>query len=285
MTASDASGRSAAEGRGGVHTEAQTALREEVENLQAVVAAVEDELEQCMAEKDSLYETLTAIREACQCPILQEFTTDMVVASDGEGYDRQAIQQWQRQEQTSPVTREQLDRKVFPNRFARRIFEELQKAGLCPENTATTGASSSARQDTLSALRKAIQNFWEARALQILQQRRVPGLNEIDRSKCSVLHLAIHQRLVKVALLIVARSNFLNINAKDLAGCTALHLAAWRGFLQICQAILARADFTELLAADGDGETALMVAHGEGHEAVAELLQEAEAAQFRAPPR
>lgn len=102
----------------------------ELERLQAAAEAAEEAADQFRAENASLCSTLHAIRDSCQCPIQQDFTPDMVVASDGEGYDRQAIQQWQRLHNTSPVTRERLLPMVFPNRFARRVYEELQKVGL-----------------------------------------------------------------------------------------------------------------------------------------------------------
>lgn len=109
--------------------------------LQAAATEAQEEAAKCRAEKESLHSILGAIREACECPILQEFTADMVVASDGEGYDRRSIQQWQRQDNTSPVTREPLEPRVFPNRFARRVYDELQKAGMGQADSSAAGGT------------------------------------------------------------------------------------------------------------------------------------------------
>jgi predicted nuclease with TOPRIM domain len=107
--------------------EAQQALAA----MTAANAAAQEAAARCQAEKEKLHATLIAIRDAGQCPIKHEFTDDMVVASDGQSYDRQAIQQWRQRNNTSPITREQLVGNVFPNRFAQKVFDELQKIGIC----------------------------------------------------------------------------------------------------------------------------------------------------------
>lgn len=265
--------------------------RAEIARLQA---AADEAAERSRAENESLRATLIAIRGACQCPILHDFTGDMVVASDGVGYDRRAIQQWRLWGNTSPVTRERFKRRLFPNRFARKVYEELQKVGLGQvENSKTSGASNSstshkdhgpaasssasravpaAEAEAAGLLLAAIKRKDEATVLRLLRQPQPPGLNDVDIHGSTVLHWAIGRELHQVALDIASKKEFSGINATNRWGCTALHYAARRGLLQICQAIIGREEFTELLAVDSTGSTARQQARENGHKAVVDLL-------------
>lgn len=261
-------------------------------------AAAEEAAARCQAEKESLRATLIAIRDACQCPILHDFSADMVVASDGEGYDRQAIKQWQRGNNTSPVTRGRLKKKVYPNRFARRVFDELQKVGISQEPSSSAasaaipgeppreaqgpGALSDAESLEPPVLRAAIEAEDEAAALWLLGQPHVPDLNDLDEDGRTVLHLAIEKDLSSAAEEIVSTQGFYEIDAQDPAGCTALHLAACRNFRQVCEAICAHNNFTKLLAKNANGRTALQEAYIKGHHATATFLIDREYSARRA---
>lgn len=274
--------------------EAAAAAQAENARLQASATAAEEAAARCQAEKESLRATLLAIRDACQCPILQDFTAEMVVASDGESYDRRAIQQWRQRGSTSPVTREALQSHLFPNRFARRVFEELQKAGLGNAEASAASGSLGSSQDPQAprasaaenpdaaapapgALRDAIRRDDQDAAFQLLQRHPLPGLNDLIRNGRTVLHLALLRRCPNLAMAILARPDFSMINAKGQEADTALHIAAVLGYLPVCQAILSRTDFTELLVVEGStGKTALQLARFHDHQDVAELLQDAE---------
>lgn len=259
--------------------EASAFLQAGLGRLQEAATAAQAENEQLQAEKESLCAALAAIREACQCPILQDFTADMVMASDGEGYDRQAIQQWRQRDNTSPVTREPLQPQLFPNRFARRVFEELQKFGL-GQAPGAASSSTDQRQEAAapapSDLRTAIERREEAAALRLLRRPHLPGLNDEDQYGLSVLHRAIDSNLPAVAVAILAKPEFSRINAKDRGGWTALHAAAARGYLSVCQSIVNSGNFTELRA-PFHGKTASQWANHLGHHEVKTFLQTAEA--------
>lgn len=287
--------------------QAEAAVRqEEIDSLQAAARAAEEVAASCQAETESLQAALTAVREACQCPILNDFTADMVVASDGHGYDRQALQQWRQKDNSSPVTREPLQPILFPNRFGLGVFEELRKFSMQTGRSTSRGARSSStdphqdlRPGTLSAalfspaledaaapepgaLVAAINRGDEATVLRLLRRPQLPGLNDVDHNGWTVLHLAILRRLQEAASRILAEPAFLRINAKSRWGSTALHCAAEQGFLSTVRAILRCNHFTELLALNCDRRTAMQVARCLGHEGVAECLRDAENQVFEA---
>lgn len=59
------------------------------------------------------------------CPITHEVPKDPVVASDGYTYERVAIEAWLlrcevNDKYTSPITREEIEKEVYPNRLAKR---------------------------------------------------------------------------------------------------------------------------------------------------------------------
>lgn len=236
----------------------------EIERLQAAVTAAEEAAAQFQAEGDSLRATLSAISDACQCPIKHDFTADMVVASDGEGYDREALQQWKQRSNTSPVTREELRPRVYPNRFARRVFEELQRAGM---DRVGPGA------EDVQSLLAAIKGQQEAKALELLQLPRLPCLNEVDQKGATALYVAIGHGWQQVALAIVGRKDFTRINFRNRLGWSALHVAACEGMLPLCEAILDHRDFKELHGSDNSGQTAFQMASQRGHREVAECLR------------
>lgn len=100
-----------------------TALQE------AAAAASTAELRRAITENQRLRSALQSLRP--ECPILVGPSQDLVVASDGETYDRQVIEQWLREGNgTSPLSRERLERRLYPNRFARRVLQTLEELNL-----------------------------------------------------------------------------------------------------------------------------------------------------------
>jgi hypothetical protein len=60
------------------------------------------------------------------CPISMEVMTDPVIAMDGNTYERPAIEQWLRANDTSPLTNETLPNKtLIPNRSLRKIIQDF----------------------------------------------------------------------------------------------------------------------------------------------------------------
>lgn len=102
----------------------------EIRELRRSWQAAEEAAEKYQAECQSLRASITAIKEAGECPILNDFSDDVVVASDGVSYDKRSIQEWQRLNGSSPLTREPLEGRLFPNRFAATVLRELRKCGL-----------------------------------------------------------------------------------------------------------------------------------------------------------
>ncbi|KAA6372556.1 MAG: hypothetical protein EZS28_031918 [Streblomastix strix] len=49
------------------------------------------------------------------CPITQEIMTDPVIAEDGNSYERQAIVDWLKIKKISPITREPMNERLFPD--------------------------------------------------------------------------------------------------------------------------------------------------------------------------
>ena len=63
----------------------------------------------------------------CRCPITLELMKNPVMAPDGITYERWAIEEWIKEHQTSPLTREPIpaDSKLIPNRVLENMIEVL----------------------------------------------------------------------------------------------------------------------------------------------------------------
>ena len=63
--------------------------------------------------------------DACYCPISLNIMKDPVIASDGFTYDRESIELWLRDHETSPTTNDVLSTKtLFPNRTLKSLIQE-----------------------------------------------------------------------------------------------------------------------------------------------------------------
>lgn len=250
----------------------------------AEVQRVRESEAQRQAECEGLRASLQGIREAGRCPILQGMMRDPVVASDGQTYDRQAIVPWLRQHRTSPMTRDPLQQRLYPNRFAAAVLQQLGEIGLgtsevgdgdYAEGIANSNNPQDAADPEPGELQEAINRRDEARALELLERPRLPGLDAVDQNGNSVLHLSIIMNLPAVASAIAARDDFSGINSKDRWCGTALHVAARLGSLEMCRIVLEHDDFTELQAKDMFGGTPQYLALRFGHRDVAEFLSNA----------
>ncbi|KAA6403425.1 MAG: hypothetical protein EZS28_001053 [Streblomastix strix] len=61
------------------------------------------------------------------CPITLELMTDPVLAEDGVYYEREAIVEWMKKKKQSPVTREVMTGKFFPDEALKKRIEEYRK--------------------------------------------------------------------------------------------------------------------------------------------------------------
>lgn len=294
---------------------ADRALAQVQEELQA--AKREQGLKQ--EENDRLRGALVGIREAGQCPIRQGPCRDPVVASDGQTYDRRALQPWLRRRGTSPLTREALHPQLFSNHFAAQVAEQIRGVGLAgsedgddPSEIYNPSADSmsrseiynpsdSMRDDSESSvgwrwqedqranqwwrldLGDALEQGDEAASLQLLRDARPYELNAI-RDGWTMLHWAVGQRLERIALEILMRNSFTEVNRRDRWGMTALHWAAWYGYRSVCEAIVSRRDFEQLFAVSWRSPgVAWEIAMQAGHDDLAQFLSDCEDAAAPAP--
>ena len=66
------------------------------------------------------------LNDFLMCPITHQVMIDPVVAKDGNTYEREAIQLWFKNSQTSPVTSEYMDSQdLWPNHAMRSIIKEF----------------------------------------------------------------------------------------------------------------------------------------------------------------
>lgn len=62
-----------------------------------------------------------------KCPISMELMTDPVLCEDGQTYDRRSIQEWLKQSQTSPLTRQPLNPNALRSNLALKASIERWK--------------------------------------------------------------------------------------------------------------------------------------------------------------
>ena len=78
-------------------------------------------------------ELLESFEKLIQCPITYEIMIDPVITSDGHTYERESIQQWLKENNTSPITGlDLLNKKMRPNYALKNIIENIIKHGLIP---------------------------------------------------------------------------------------------------------------------------------------------------------
>ena len=74
--------------------------------------------------KEISYEKLI---ESLRCPITHEILTEPVIASDGFTYEKYAIEEWLKKNNTSPLTREPLNNaNIYENLILKKIIDDLK---------------------------------------------------------------------------------------------------------------------------------------------------------------
>ncbi|CAN0400253.1 unnamed protein product [Pylaiella littoralis] len=72
----------------------------------------------------------SALRDEFSCPITRELMRDPVIAADGHTYDREAIEMWLRNHDTSPKTGQPMEQlSLVPNLNLRRLIKDLLVEG------------------------------------------------------------------------------------------------------------------------------------------------------------
>ena len=62
------------------------------------------------------------------CPITKLYFRNPVIASDGHVYEENAIAQWLEKNQTSPMTREKIDYKIFPCNIIKNLIDSVDQS-------------------------------------------------------------------------------------------------------------------------------------------------------------
>lgn len=130
VTGAQQAAEEGAEARAAAAEARAAAAERALAEVQEEVSLLREEETRRRAECEELRAALVGIREAGQCPILHGPCRDPVVASDGQTYERRAIEMWLRSHGTSPFTREPLHPELFANRFAAQVAQHLQQIGL-----------------------------------------------------------------------------------------------------------------------------------------------------------
>ena len=94
----------------------------------AKMAVAEVEAKSCQLR--STKGVLRSVRESLRCPINHRLCIDPVIATDGYTYDRKGISPWISAHGTSPMTREQLLRRLVPNKQSKTVLQHLAEEGL-----------------------------------------------------------------------------------------------------------------------------------------------------------
>ena len=86
---------------------------------------------------------MSVIPESLKCPITFELMTDPVIGSDGQTYERSAIEQWfATGKATSPITREAMSASSLrPNRAIRVAIEEYNAIAVAPAAAVTVATA------------------------------------------------------------------------------------------------------------------------------------------------
>ncbi len=66
------------------------------------------------------------IKEILQCPITGNEMKEPTICSDGQTYEREAIQAWYKSKHISPITREVLDHTMYKNYAVKKVLDLIQ---------------------------------------------------------------------------------------------------------------------------------------------------------------
>jgi len=103
-----------------------------------------------------------------------------------------------------------------------------------------------------SALLESIKRCDSEKCEELLSLGHLPGLNDKDYGKSTVLHHAAWHGLAEVCQTILDRPDFTEADAQDASGLTALHYACQRGYLGVVRTLLMSSSFTDIESNAGD---------------------------------
>ena len=98
--------------------------------VKRVLAAMSSDDSATPAKRGRADALAATILEQWRCPITSELMCDAVTAADGHNYERSAIEMWLADHDSSPITREPIEKSVITNLQAKSTIEALIKAGV-----------------------------------------------------------------------------------------------------------------------------------------------------------
>lgn len=98
--------------------------------VKRVLAAMSSDDSATPAKRGRADALASTILEQWRCPITSELMCDAVTAADGHNYERSAIEMWLADHDSSPITREPIEKSVITNLQAKSTIEALIKAGV-----------------------------------------------------------------------------------------------------------------------------------------------------------
>lgn len=125
-----------------------------------------------------------------------------------------------------------------------------------------------------TALVEAIRRCDTEKCEELLSLKVLPGLNDKDIGKSTVLHHAAWHGLAGVCQIILERPDFTEADAQEASGLTALHYACHRGHVGVARTLLMSNSFTDIDSNDGNldrtglGWSARDVAEQCGHDMI-----------------
>ena len=178
------------------------------------------------------------------CPITMELMNDPVQASDGHTYERDAIEEWFREHDRSPLTNEVLSsKKLVPNYFCKKTIQKyLEENNICSLDDFITSIATGDREklEALnyleSHLTKVIENsfhhlFYAAQKghIDCFKWLHEIGANidACSNKKRTLLHHAVFHGQTEITKYLVA--HLPDIDVKDSYNRTPLHAAAYGG--------------------------------------------------------
>ena len=88
------------------------------------------------------------------CPITQDLPLDPVIAEDGKVYDREAIEDWLKQHQRSPITNLAMGTKLVPATQIKNMIERMVRADALPEDKCAAWKKRIAQQKEVDEIRR-----------------------------------------------------------------------------------------------------------------------------------
>jgi len=187
------------------------------------------------ADKDRLHQRMQAMVQECMCPIRHSMFDEPVLVVDGHCYERQAIERWFIDNDTSPLTGLRLQsRAVLPNRTLAKLIGLLRSDDGDAGSEGSGNSSANPQEESPVApgeLWRAARSGNRTACLDMLR-RGVPDINYQSLEPVLMqFHSPLHDR-----------------HQYEYVQLTVLHLAAVQGWADVCTAIFSASGFTHALA-------------------------------------